>query len=169
MFDFKIIDYSEEYAKDILSWSKDYDAFYKWSANVLGKYPLTIENFNHRINQLKRSNSFYPFLLMVNDKVCGFFSLRKRVENIDIFTIGFVIVDPEYRGKGIGKKMLILAVNLAFEEYGAEAVNLRVFKGNTDAYNCYKKVGFNENGVTDYYVIDNHEHECIELEIKKPI
>lgn len=29
----------------ILSWSKDEMAFYKWSAGILGEYPITKENF----------------------------------------------------------------------------------------------------------------------------
>ena len=29
----------------ILSWSKDEIAFYKWSAGILGKYPITKEKF----------------------------------------------------------------------------------------------------------------------------
>ena len=38
--------YSEKDADTILSWNKDEIAFYKWTAGVLGEYPLSTEQFN---------------------------------------------------------------------------------------------------------------------------
>ena len=37
--------YNANDADKILSWSKDERAFYKWSAGVLGEYPITKEQF----------------------------------------------------------------------------------------------------------------------------
>ena len=41
----------------ILSWSKDEIAFYKWSAGILGKYPITKEKFGF-VNNLMAFNSY---------------------------------------------------------------------------------------------------------------
>lgn len=62
--------------------------------------------------------------------------------------------------------MLDLAINLAFSKYKADSVNLRVFKENTEAYNCYKKCGLKENGIYDTYDILGKKWDVVELEMK---
>ena len=57
---------------------------------------------------------------------------------------GFVIVDPEKRGRGYGKAMLRLGLQYAFEIYGAEKASLGVFENNPSAYFCYKAAGFTD-------------------------
>ena len=37
--------YKREDAETIISWSKDERSFYKWSAGIMGKYPITQEEF----------------------------------------------------------------------------------------------------------------------------
>lgn len=38
--------YNKDDAETIMSWVKDERAFYKWTAGVLGEYPLSAEQFN---------------------------------------------------------------------------------------------------------------------------
>lgn len=38
--------YNKDDAETIMSWVKDESAFYKWTAGVLGEYPLSVEQFN---------------------------------------------------------------------------------------------------------------------------
>lgn len=38
--------YNKDDAETIMSWVKDERAFYKWTAGVLGEYPLSVEQFN---------------------------------------------------------------------------------------------------------------------------
>ena len=54
---------------------------------------------------------------------------------------------PEYRGKGYGKEMLLLAIKYAFEIIGVQSVHLNVFPENTKAKSCYESVGFAERKV----------------------
>ena len=56
----------------------------------------------------------------------------------------FVIIDPELRGKGYGKEMLKIALEYAFYETKAYAVQLNVFSQNIGAVKCYKSIGFVE-------------------------
>ena len=162
----KIRPYINSYAKTILSFLSDMESFYRWSAGVLGTYPIDEGMFNDRIKELKSSKLFYPYVIKLDDEVIGFFTLRYKLESVNALTIGFVIIDPKYRGLGYGKKMLDLAINLAFNEYKSDSVNLRVFKDNIEAYNCYKKCGLKENGITDSYVILDKNWEVIEMERK---
>lgn len=158
--------FNSTYADTILSWTKDKESFYRWSAGVLGDYPIDSNKFNEKIKEMKQTKLFYPYVVKLDNKVIGFFTLRYRVENVNNLTIGFVILDPLYRGMGYGKKMLNLAINLAFGTYKSDSVNLRVFKDNTAAYNCYKKVGLKENGVCETYNILDYKWDVVELEKK---
>ena len=161
--------YNSSYANTILSWTDNIESFYRWSAGVLGTYPIDDVKFNDRIKELKSTKLFYPYVVKLNDEVIGFFTLRYKVESVNDLTIGFVILDPKVRGAGYGKKMLDLAINLAFSKYKSDNVNLRVFKDNIEAYNCYKKCGLKENGVTDTYEILDSKWDVIEMSLKNNI
>lgn len=158
--------YNSTYTNTILSWTNNEESFYRWSAGVLGTYPIDSIKFNERIKELKSSKLFYPYVVKLNNEAIGFFTLRYREEIVNDLTIGFVILDPNKRGLGYGKKMLELAINLAFSKYKADNVNLRVFKENTEAYNCYKKCGLKENGIYDTYDILGKKWDVVELEMK---
>jgi len=158
--------YISSYAKNILTFINDEESFYRWSAGVLGTYPIDEAKFNERIEELKSGKLFYPYVVKLDDEVIGFFTLRYRLENVNDLTIGFIIINPKFRGLGYGKKMLDLAINLAFNEFKSDSVNLRVFKDNIDAYKCYKKCGLKENGITDSYEILGSIWEVIEMERK---
>ena len=38
--------FNSSYIEKILSWTTDIESFYRWSAGVLGDYPITVEAFN---------------------------------------------------------------------------------------------------------------------------
>ena len=78
-----------------------------------------------------------------DDKVVGFlcYSLNR---DIGEGKLKFVIVDPEYRGKGIAQEMLRLIISHAFEDAETKCVSLIVFSQNPRAKKCYEKAGFAE-------------------------
>ena len=57
---------------------------------------------------------------------------------------------PDYRGKGYGRELLILAIN-KLKEFKVKAINLQVETENKNALNLYKSCGFKENYIMDYY------------------
>ena len=93
--------------------------------------------------------------------------MRRPTESYDELRFGFVVVDPDRRGKGYGKAMLQLATKFAKEIYGAKKVSLGVFENNQPAYHCYKAVGFNDVVLeeTEKYVVLGEEWKCLELEM----
>lgn len=50
-------------------------------------------------------------------------------------------VKPDFKGKGIGKKLLIKASDLIFENYKTKLMHLWVFEANTSAIGFYKNCG----------------------------
>lgn len=153
--------YNSNDAEQILSWSKDTEAFYKWTAGVLGEYPLSVEQF-HSVTNLM------AFTAIDDDEVVGFFTMRKPSESFDELRFGFVVVDSRKRGKGYGKGMLQLGLKYAKEIYGAQKVSLGVFENNQPAYHCYKAVGFKDivlDEIETYHVLDE-DWKCLELEME---
>ena len=147
-------------AEKILSWSNNERAFYKWSAGVMGEYPITKEQFGF-------VNNLMAFTAIDDDDVVGFFTMRRSAESFDELRFGFVVVDPEKRGKGYGKAMLQLGIKFAKEIFGAKKVSLGVFENNESAYYCYKSVGFKDIFLeeTEKYAVLGEEWRCLELEM----
>ncbi len=153
--------YNTHDAEKILSWSDDENAFYKWSAGVLGEYPITKEQFGF-------VNNLMAFTAIDDNELVGFFTMRIPNENFDELRFGFVVVDPIKRGKGYGKAMLQLGVKYAREIFKAKKVSLGVFENNESAYHCYKSVGFKDITLeqTETYAVLGETWNCLELEME---
>ena len=154
----RIRPYKSSDADIIFSWCRDEKSFYQWSAGVLGKYPITKSEF-------KFVEELMPFTAFDESGILGFFTLRKPNESYNELRIGFVIVDPQRRGKGFGKAMLRQGLKFAFELYGADKVSLGVFENNPSAYYCYKAVGFEDTVLdsTEVHNIMGEEWKCREM------
>ena len=64
-----------------------------------------------------------------------------------IYMIG---TDPEYRGKGLGKKVLLAGLSY-LKSKGIKTVSLSVDSENRVAYELYRSMGFEERGSTLWY------------------
>lgn len=127
----------------IKNWVTDERTHAMWCANRL-KYPLNEEDFADVMSEIWANYGDIPYVA-VDDKneVIGFFSFSLNPDNNEGM-LKFVMVDPEKRGKGIGKHMLRLALEYAFDITKAGAVHLNVFTENTRAKKCYEGIGFVE-------------------------
>jgi len=80
-------------------------------------------------------------------KVCGnallYLNFLKKISHTALFAI---IVDKEYRGKGIGFSLLKELFKLAKERFKLESLHLEVYKGNP-AIKLYERLGFQRYGV----------------------
>ena len=123
--------YNKNDAEIIMSWIKGENAFYKWTAGVLGEYPISAEQFNTVSNLM-------AFTAIDDNEIVGFFTMRRPNEFYEELRFGFVIVDSKKRGQGYGKNMLKLGLKYAKEIFGANKVSLGVFENNESAYYCYK-------------------------------
>ena len=62
--------YNKNDAETIMSWIKDEKSFYKWTAGVLGEYPISVEQFNTVSNLM-------AFTAIDDNEIAGFFTMRK--------------------------------------------------------------------------------------------
>lgn len=152
--------YNKNDAEMIMSWIKDESTFYKWTAGVLGEYPISEEQFNTVSNLM-------AFTAIDDNDVVGFFTMRRPNEFFDELRFGFVIVDSRKRGRGYGKNMLKLGLKYAKEIFGVNKVSLGVFENNESAYYCYKAIGFEDvsQDEIEKYTVMGEEWNCLELEI----
>ena len=147
-------------AATILSWCRDEKAFYKWSAGVLGDYPITEEKF-------KFVEALMPFTAFDEDKIVGFFTLRNPGESREELRFGFVIVDDSRRGAGIGRRMLQMAIRYAADFLKAKRITIGVLENNPGALRCYLGAGFREVPQAEpvYYDLLGQRIRCVELEM----
>ena len=161
--------YRKNDSHKIVTWAQDENTFYKWSEGRLGGFPVSAERMEQAVSGRIDNEKYFPFVAFDEDGIEGFFTLRQPGEVSGELSFGYVILNPEARGKGYGKQMLQLGIKFAFELYGASKVTLEVFENNPSAYHCYKAVGFIENGYSLTYNIGNEEWKSIEMEICKKI
>ena len=125
----------------IRGWITDERAHALWCANRF-EYPLDRKNFLSVLAEMAQRTGDTPFVAELDGRrAAGFFCYSLNHDSGE-GKLKFVIVDPEYRGKGTACEMLRLAVSHAFADADAECVSLIVFSANPRAKRCYEKVGF---------------------------
>jgi len=65
--------------------------------------------------------------------------------------VDHIVVDPDYKNKGIGKFLMGEASDY-FRKRLLNEMNLEVWSANKSAVKFYKKFGFEEESVTEHYV-----------------
>lgn len=74
--------------------------------------------------------------------------------------IATIAVHPDYRGRGIGRSLLVTALIKAIQE-GAVTGTLEVRSGNQAAQHLYRRFGFEIVGRRPHYYRDNQEDALI--------
>nr|WP_307775840.1 N-acetyltransferase [uncultured Cetobacterium sp.] len=135
--------------------NKNIDEIMKlWLKATIKAHPFINENY-WKDSYVVVKDIYIPiadtFIYEENNKIKGFIAV---IENS---YIGALFVDPEYQGKGIGKKLIEYAENIY------DSLRLAVYKENHDSVNFYKKVGFKITGegvneetkALEYYMSNN--------------
>lgn len=133
--------------EDMKNWINDERSHAMWCANII-RYPINRENLLEGLKEAEKRFGDTPFVAVnEKDKAEGFFSYSYNKETKEAM-LKFVVVDPKVRGKGIAQNMLKLAAEYAFNETGADGLQLNVFPENIRAKKCYEKAGFLERNTT---------------------
>ena len=163
----KLRPYKPEDSQIICSWVKDEKTLFQWSADRIGKFPLTGNELNENYADRKADVDFFPLTAVdETEKVIGhLFILIPDLNVKKSVRFGFVIVTPEIRGKGFGKKMLELAIEYAKKELKATRATLGVFANNPKAKACYEAVGFRPYNKRVMNIL-GADWECIDMEME---
>ena len=136
--------YKKDDANEIIKWIRNEKELFLWSANIYNKFPIGAKDINNFYEDCSKKTKFYPMTLIENEKIIGHLTLRNIDEKNEVIRLGFVIVDPNLRGRGYGRKILNYAIGYAKNKLKAKEINLGVFENNLNAYKCYKSAGFIE-------------------------
>ena len=93
----------------------------------------------------------------VPGKIVGVCGVKKIFEEGDISNVA---VHPDYRGRGISRKMLEVLMREACED-GVQAFTLEVRAGNEIAVNLYESLGFCTEGIRPRFYEDPVEDGLI--------
>ena len=162
----KLRAYTREDSPVIAKWVRSETELYQWSATIYGFYPLLPYSIDDNYSETVKSGRFIP-LTAVDDtnEPVGHFIIRYPDENDDSSVrIGFVIVNPDIRGKGYGRELMQLAVRYVKDNLTATRVDLGVFDNNPKARKCYESVGFKE---FSSHIVDTPygQWNCTDLEL----
>ena len=162
----KLRAYTREDSPIIASWLRNEMELYQWSADRYGFFPLLPYSIDDNYAPAMKTGRFIP-LTGVDDsgKAIAHIIIRYPSETDDsTVRLGFVIVDPEIRGKGNGSELVRLAVQFVRDNLSATRVDLGVFDNNPKARKCYEACGFKVYGS---HVIDTPfgAWNCSDLEL----
>ena len=158
--------YTREDSPVIAGWVRNEEELYRWSADRYRFFPLLPYSIDDNYVPALQTGRFIA-LTGVDDegRPVGHLIIRYPKENDDSSVrFGFVIVDPEIRGKGYGRELLRLAIQYVKDNLTATRIDLGVFVNNPKARRCYESVGFTEYGA---HIIDTPfgPWDCIDMEM----
>ena len=108
-----------------------------------GTFPLNVDQLQSLSKERK------DLTVAVNDsEVIGFANLYNYVASKSAF-VGNIVVKNGMRGKGLGRRIVLHMLNLAFEKHGLQEVHLSVFNQNTKALLLYSSLGFRPYGIEE--------------------
>ena len=144
----KLRAYEREDSPVIAKWVRTEEELYKWSSDRYGFFPLKDYSIDENYIPQIAAGRFIPLTGIDEEgKVVGHLIIRYPKEDDDSSVrFGFVIVDPEIRGKGYGRELLTLAIEYVRKNLTAKRIDLGVFVNNPKAQKCYEAVGFKEFG-----------------------
>ncbi len=99
-------------------------------------------SFNMNIDKVSEVSNVSNLVYELDGKVVGYFNITKDfdvIRNIKYAWINFVCVDPDYRGQGIGKKMMTTAVEMCSD---CKKIRLTSNPKKEAANKMYLELGF---------------------------
>ena len=138
----KIEDFKEIQRLNYLLFKKEFDE-YEHTLNI--KWPYTKKAKEYFRDSIKNSCTL---VYEEDNKIVGYMigRLRKKPahrNNIVFVELDNMYIEKEYRGRGVGKKMVKMLEKWA-EKKGANKLKVGAFVGNDGGMKFYKKLGFKE-------------------------
>lgn len=110
---------------------------------------LSLENFQEKIMEMLEDDNHHLLIAVKQGEVVGFinFTVRKTIlHQQPSALIDELVVDKNYRCKGLGKKLVYQAINRA-KQLKCGEIEVSTEKSNEQARKFYQKIGFEEDTV----------------------
>ena len=134
------------------------------SPETMDKYLQESFNKNKLLAELKNKDCIFYFLYAEN-KLAGYLKVNDGPAQSDIndpesIEVERIYIKRSYKGKGLGKKLMNFALQLAVE-MKKKYVWLGVWEKNRNAISFYKKSGFREAGQHSFRMGDELQNDLI--------
>lgn len=133
----QLIEFLDEHIKLLEEWESTNELYLYLSHSR----PRYLRELNP---EAERHTLFY--LIKSDDKIIGATWLEDITDKDA--KLGIYIAEKEYRGRGIGREVIEILTDIAFNKMKIEKVYLNVRETNINAIRCYKRCGFE---ITDTY------------------
>lgn len=135
----------------LIEWIKDEELLMNWAGTQF-RFPLTGEKLEWYIkeaNDFKKSDKLiYKAVDTNSGQTVGHISLSViNRQNGSARITRALVGNSAERGKGIGEAMMKAMLKIGFEDLHLHRMSLGVYDFNEPAIRCYKKCGFNVDGV----------------------
>ncbi len=137
----------------IMQWFPTFDDINVWGGPSF-RYPFTRATF---FEDLCWGRMASYCMHDSNDELVAFGQVYDRDNRIHLARL---VVAPDARGKGAGKRLIEMLVVAGKELYPRDEISLFVFRDNTPAYECYRSLGFS---IQDYPQDMPHADVCYYL------
>ena len=124
--------------------------------------PLQPRMSQQEFEDLLNAEDRYLYVAEVTEQgeICGYVSAQlNKIQNVellmdrDVLFINEIIIDPKYRGRNIGQKMMAVLVELG-KELQADHLELTVASFNQGAQEFYEKLGLVVRSSRMEYILD---------------
>lgn len=138
---------NENDAENIISYAKIMFASTNQVLTTLPEYAITVEEEKAWINDHLDNANALILIAVSDDRVIGLldFAPGKKKKMAHTGELG-ISVHPDFRGIGVGQKLMETLLEWARGNEQIEKVFLNVFATNETAIRLYKKMGFTEEG-----------------------
>jgi [ribosomal protein S18]-alanine N-acetyltransferase len=117
---------------------------------------------NHFLDELKSPHSFPLVAYDETDGVIGYACAVLVVDEAELLDVA---VDPRFRQRGIGRRLVDEVVRTA-REAGAAFVALEVRRSNDSAIRLYRDMGFRETGIRKKYYENGEDALLMEYRLE---
>jgi GNAT superfamily N-acetyltransferase len=108
-------------------------------------YPLSVNEIEDNITEVISNKDHIAFVVLNNEKVIAWIHAFRAIflESKPFVEIGGLIVDENYRGKGIGKQLIKRIKEWSLEK-GIGSIRVRCNIRRKEAHQFYLNIGFDE-------------------------
>lgn len=152
----------------VVSWIGNEEVYYRWCAGHIGTYPVTTDMLIEYSKKVAEDPRAFWMVACEDERPFGFMQFRYPTPENDVIRIGYILVEPELRGKGYGKRLMNLAVKYSFDFLSVRKITLGVFEDNLQAFRAYSSVGFILTKSTHSYEIMGETKAVNEMVMYSP-
>ena len=146
-------------APALVRWVTSHEQLVLWAGPTAFAFPLTVEQIERHLEAGRDPDPrMLPFKAVEAEegRMVGYIELNAIQRQNRSASVSRVIVDPTWRGRRIGERMVRALLEIAFGQLALHRVALSVFSHNTTAIACYRRAGFREEGrARDYLRMGN--------------